>query len=614
MAIAKLSEIVGRLSHRLPEPNSSVADSELLARFLHDRNEEAFALLVHRHGPLVFGVCRRVTDNHHLAEDSFQAVFVVLAAKAGSIRPPAALSAWLYGVAHRIALRARTMADRRRRREVLVESLPDVAAPPENPADDADLAALLDAEIARLPEHLRMAVLACEIEGLSRSEAAARLQIPEGTLSSRLAAARKALANRLRGRGIVLSAAALTAAFERVASASVPPLLVGKAVAAAFAPGAASAAVASLSHGVLRIMFVEKLRLVPLALGLLASVAFAGHWLFATQPEAPVRVPTRIVAAPPVEPKRAAEKPAPPAPNRILFYRAGKLTLLDPDGKNGKELSKESPELRPGDAKLSPDGKLLAMLYYTGDPRSSWKLHVRGIEAKAPGTDLGVECSSFVWSTDGTEIAYSWEAGEGDAPSATHGIVNVNTKKTSPLRLPESHSIDDWSRDGKHFLTQSMKIVNPRKWSQNIWKLHLMNRDGTEYKALTDGKRHACPGKLSPDGTRVLYLETEALDDPPYSKQRGMKVLDVATGKLVSVEDVPLNAQIHYYCWSPDGKRIAYAWSAAWEGKVEDRVNQETESILMVSDWNGKNAKTIATVKGTFQIGVVGDLTHIDWR
>ena len=138
------------------------------------------------------------------------------------------------------------MADRRHRREVLVESLPDVAAPHENPAEDADLAELLDAEIARLPENLRMAVLACEIEGLSRSEAAARLQIPEGTLSSRLAAARKALANRLRGRGIVLSAAALTAAFERVASASVPPLLVGKAVAAAFAPGAASAAVASL--------------------------------------------------------------------------------------------------------------------------------------------------------------------------------------------------------------------------------------------------------------------------------------------------------------------------------------------------------------------------------
>ena len=613
MAIAKLSEIVGRLSHRLPEPNSSVSDSELLARFLHDRNEEAFAQIVHRHGPLVFGVCRRVTGNHHLAEDSFQAVFVVLAAKAGSIRPPAALSAWLYGVAHRIALRARTMADRRRRREVLVESLPDVAAPPENPADDADLAALLDAEIARLPEHLRMAVLACEIEGLSRSEAAARLQIPEGTLSSRLAAARKALANRLRGRGIVLSAAALTAAFERVASASVPPLLVGKAVAAAFAPGAASAAVASLSHGVLRIMFVEKLRSVPLALGLLASVAFAGHWLFATQPESPVRVPSRIVAAPPVEPKRAAEKPAPPAPNRILFYRAGKLTLLDPDGKNEKELSKESLEIQPG-AMLSPDGKLLALCYHTGTP-GRWKLHVRGIEAKAPGTDLGVECYSFVWSTDGTEIAYSCYAGdgEGDAVSATHGIVNVNTKKTSPLRLPESHTITDWSRDGKHFLTQSMEIVNPRKWSQTIWKLHLMNRDGTEHKALTDGKQAALYGRLSPDGTRVLYLEGEGLDDNSF-KQHGMKVLDVATGKLVSVEDVPLNAELWGYSWSPDGKRIAYAWRAAWEGKAEDRVNKETESILMVSDWDGKNAKTIATVKGTFQIGVVGALTHPDWR
>ena len=321
----------------------------------------------------------------------------------------------------------------------------------------------------------------------------------------------------------------------------------------------------------------------------------------------PLLVGSLLLAQPSKPP---AGVPVIKGPNRLLFYRADHLTLIDPDGKNEKELSKESP----GDAKISPDGKLLALCYITGTPERL-KLHVRGIEAKAPGTDLEVECYSFVWSTDGTEIAYSsWNAGEGDAHSATHGIVNVNTKKTSPLRLPESHTITDWSRDGKHFLTQSMEVVNPRKWSQTIWKLHLMNRDGTEHKALTDGKQAALYGRLSPDGTRVLYLEGEGLDDHPSFKQHGMKVLDVATGKLVSVEDVPLNAELWGYSWSPDGKRIAYAWRAAWEGKAEDRVNKETESILMVSDWDGKNAKTIATVKGTFQIGVVGALTHPDWR
>ena len=307
------------------------------------------------------------------------------------------------------------------------------------------------------------------------------------------------------------------------------------------------------------------------------------------------------------------EEPPAKGPDRLLIDRARRLTLIDPDGKNEKELSKESPELTPGNAKLSPDGKRLAAIYFTGEPRS-WRLHVRGIDEKAPGTDLGVECTSFAWSADGIEIAYSWDPGEDDVPRATHGIVNVKTKRRTPLMLPESHSITGWSRDGEQFLTLSMEIVNPRKWSQNVWKLHLMNRDGTQHKALTDGKRAVSPGKLSPDGKRVLYLEREAFDDPPYSKQRGLKVLDVATGKFVEVEGVPLNAELRAYCWSPDGKRIAYAWSAAWEGNVEDRVNKEMECFLMVSDWNGKNAKTIATVKGTFQIGVQGDLTHIDWR
>src|SRR6478672_1879057 len=119
---AMLSDLVGRLNMR-SEPRAT--DGDLLGQFLADRDEQAFACLVQRHGPLVFGVCRRVTGDHHLAEDAFQAVFVVLAAKAESIRPRSALPAWLYGVAYRIALRARTMSARRLRREESVETLPE---------------------------------------------------------------------------------------------------------------------------------------------------------------------------------------------------------------------------------------------------------------------------------------------------------------------------------------------------------------------------------------------------------------------------------------------------------------------------------------------------------
>src|SRR5262245_2161062 len=176
MATTKHPDMVSRLGPGLLAPAGT--DADLLTRFLATRDEQAFTLLVRRHGPMVFGMCRRVTGDHNLAEDAFQAVFVVLAAKAGSVRPRAALSAWLYGVADRTALRARTMSDRRR--EAPVEILPDPASETIDPLEASDVAAVLDEEIARLPEHLRVAVMFCELEGRSRQEAAGHLGIPEG--------------------------------------------------------------------------------------------------------------------------------------------------------------------------------------------------------------------------------------------------------------------------------------------------------------------------------------------------------------------------------------------------------------------------------------------------
>src|SRR5262249_11844814 len=154
------------------------------------------------------------------------------------------VAAWLHGVACRTALRARTMADRRRRRETAVGVLPEAGspAPPEAP----DAVAFLDEEIARLPDHYRLPVVLCELEGVSRKDAARRLGINEGTLSSRLAAARKALADRLRQRGIALSAAGLSAALARAAEAS-PSLALSAKAAAAASPELVPAPVAALS-------------------------------------------------------------------------------------------------------------------------------------------------------------------------------------------------------------------------------------------------------------------------------------------------------------------------------------------------------------------------------
>ncbi len=201
-----------------------ISDGQLLDRFVARRDEgaeEAFAMLVRRHGPMVFGVCRRVLSNSHEAEDAFQATFLVLARKASTIARRETLANWLYGVALRTAKDARSRTLRRRALEEHVNKLQVIRAPGEDPAEE--LRAILDEELARLPARLRAPLLLCELGALSRQEAARRLSIPEGTLSSRLARAKVLLRERLTRRGLGLSTALLTAGLAREAQAMALP-------------------------------------------------------------------------------------------------------------------------------------------------------------------------------------------------------------------------------------------------------------------------------------------------------------------------------------------------------------------------------------------------------
>src|SRR5262245_43708802 len=135
------------------------SDAHLLERFVRRRDEDAFATLMERHGPMVLGVCRRVLRDPHDADDVFQATFLVLVRKAASLRRPERLGNWLYGVAYRIALQARAGAARRRARERPVEDMPAVAPVDAKVWDE--LRPLLDEEINRLPEKYRCPVVLC---------------------------------------------------------------------------------------------------------------------------------------------------------------------------------------------------------------------------------------------------------------------------------------------------------------------------------------------------------------------------------------------------------------------------------------------------------------------
>src|SRR5205814_6161865 len=129
---------------------ADLTDGWLLERFVSRRETAALEALVRRHGPMVWGVCRRVLRNHHDAEDALQATFLVLVRKAASVTPREMVGNWLYGVARQTALKARATVAKQRTRERQVVDMPDPAVKEQNLS--GDLQTLLDQELSRLPD------------------------------------------------------------------------------------------------------------------------------------------------------------------------------------------------------------------------------------------------------------------------------------------------------------------------------------------------------------------------------------------------------------------------------------------------------------------------------
>ena len=263
-----MNRLMDHLRRAAQTGDESLGDGELLGCFLERQEESAFAVLLRRHGPMVLGVCRRILGNVHDAEDAFQATFLILVRKAASVRPREAVGNWLYGVAYRTALEARTRIARRRGREKQMEDLPHPEVQPEE--HWPELQPLLDRELHRLSDKYRLPVVLCDVEGRSRKEVARQLAIPEGTLSSRLATARKRLAERLTRHGFVFSGGSLAVLLaDNAASAWVPASLSAATTKAAMlvaagqtaaAAGVVSVTVATLTDGVLKAMLVAKLK------------------------------------------------------------------------------------------------------------------------------------------------------------------------------------------------------------------------------------------------------------------------------------------------------------------------------------------------------------------
>jgi RNA polymerase sigma factor (sigma-70 family) len=255
-------------------PRADMSDGELLERFLHARDDDAFATVVRRHGPMVLAVCRRVLRNHADADDAFQATFLVLIRKAASLGTRRPLGPWLHGVAFNCARRLQRANLRRSAYERAVEELPDGIAS-ESVSLSSELMTLLDEELARLPERYRVPIILCDLEGLTRREAATQLGCPEGTVAGRLARARALLATRIAGRGVVPSAGILSLLLTQRIVCGVPPDRVASVVKAA-SGGQVSARVTCLVEKVVAAMFLQKFKSFAAILLLCGLIAATG--------------------------------------------------------------------------------------------------------------------------------------------------------------------------------------------------------------------------------------------------------------------------------------------------------------------------------------------------
>jgi RNA polymerase sigma factor (sigma-70 family) len=393
-----------------------VADRQLLERFSARREEGAFAALVRRHGPMVLGVCRRVLNDFHAAEDAFQATFLVLAKKAGSLHQKDSLSGWLYGVAYRLAVRTRVDAARRQRREACAGAR--APADPVAEVSERDLCAAIDAELQRLSEPYRMPLVLCYLEGQTRDEAARALGCSLSTLKRRLDVGRERLRARLARRGLSLSGALLAAALPQAARAAVPAGLARAATQAALlsaagqSPAAAvSAQAAALAGGALRTMSLTRLVLIPavlvlvgaLGMAVLARPAGTGNRAEGGAPQAvppPAVDPQEKQAGAPARAgDRAGEKEQPAPATKQTMTVTGRVLAADgkpvadarvavlahPRPSTPTEDAPPAAKLRLGLTQTEADGRFSLQVRRTASARE----HSVVVIASAPGHGLG---------------------------------------------------------------------------------------------------------------------------------------------------------------------------------------------------------------------------------
>jgi RNA polymerase sigma factor (sigma-70 family) len=500
--------------HRLTASAEALAlpDEELLRRFAQKRDESAFAVLVRRHGPMVLAACRRQLRADDV-EDAFQATFLVLARRAGAVAQPERLGPWLYGVAFRVARQARRQAAR----GTLLESPEALAAPADDPCL-GEMGAILDEELAALPERHRAVLVLCCLQGVSREEAAARLKLSPGAVKGLLERGRERLRERLTRRGL--------------AAYVIPPVIPGPALPERLAAAtiqtmrgaSASGSVAALAEGVLRSMNLLRwqtwLSLAAVAL-LCAGTALAMQRDNAPQPIAlrPAAEQTAQDKAEP-EPKKSATEIDLKTPINALVWAGDKQLAVG--GNNG--------DVRLWDLKSGKVTKLVGL-----------QKPVRALAATADGTTMASADADglILWDLETSKPKWS------------------STTKTAITSLA-------LSPDGKALACadDSNQVVIREVESGKLLAMTRLD----ELKAAVRSVAY------SPDGKRLLVGILVTLNEGSFWNE--LKALDAKTGKVLAKtaepggkDDKRARASAHRVpvTTSPDGKWYA---AAAWDDTI----------------------------------------------
>jgi RNA polymerase sigma factor (sigma-70 family) len=591
MATAAASPILQLIRRVVEDPQErDLPDRELLQRFHAQNDQAAFHTLLRRHGPMVLDVCRGVLGDGPDADDAFQATFLVLAQKAGSIRKGASLGSWLHGVAHRTALKARAQSAVRHKHEARAQQRQTSAA------DDLtwrEVRQVLHEELGGISERYREPLVMCYLQGATQQRAAARLGLTERTVRKRLERGRELLRLRLVRRGLGPVAVLAVAVWPTATvSAAVPAVLVDSTVKAATsvaAGGAAaslvSARVAALTQGVLRTMFFSKLKVTAAAL-LVAALSVGG-----------VLIPSLCGLPQPSLAQQPAVKQQEKPPDKEPASKQGSVKITKP-GKWVNSLA------------YCNDGKTVAIVLWHGAPRAPtqagsvvlWDLEKGKVKQTLEEFEkLDVDTLQF-WhvaaSKNGTTIAASASVGKDKK-----GVIRVWEAKTgNVLHTFEFsalvHGAVALSADGKKvaggdWFTENGEVCVWDVPSGNLLqKLSTPRMENLSLAFSEDGKWIAAGGRAGEDGPNrnnkvmVWNLETgkvkhewtdpngvgavTALAFSPDAKlvaagglnEGSIRMWDMQTGKLKHV----LNGhEIRSLAFSPDGKTLA---SNGLDGKI----------------------------------------------